>query len=41
MKNADLSVRTIFRISLRTNYDHPIYESGVQLIDMVYLQRCL
>ena len=21
------------------NYDHPIYESGVQLIDMVYLQR--
>ena len=23
------------------NYDHPIYESGVQLIDMVYLQRCL
>ena len=23
------------------NYDHPIYEGGVQLIDMVYLQRCL
>ena len=23
------------------NYDHPIYESGVQLIDMVYLQRYL
>ena len=23
------------------NYDHPIYECGVQLIDMVYLQRCL
>ena len=23
------------------NYDHPIYESGVQLIDMVYLRRCL
>ena len=22
-------------------YDHPIYESGVQLIDMVYLRRCL
>lgn len=22
------------------NYDHPIYECGVQLIDMVYLQRC-
>ena len=21
------------------NYDHPIYECGVQLIDMVYLQR--
>ena len=21
------------------NYDHPIYEGGVQLIDMVYLQR--
>ena len=21
------------------NYDHPIYEDGVQLIDMVYLQR--
>ncbi|HAX54381.1 MAG TPA: GNAT family N-acetyltransferase, partial [Eubacterium sp.] len=20
---------------------HPIYECGVQLIDMVYLQRCL
>ena len=35
------SVRTIFRISLLDNYDHPIYESGVQLIDMVYLQRCL
>ena len=23
------------------NYDHPIYESGVQLVDMVYLQRAL
>ena len=23
------------------NYNHPIYEGGVQLIDMVYLQRCL
>ena len=23
------------------NYDHPIYESGVQLVDMVYLQRRL
>ena len=23
------------------NYDHPIYECGVQLIDMVYLQRKL
>ncbi len=23
------------------NYDHPIYEYGVQLIDMVYLQRKL
>ena len=23
------------------NYDHPIYECGVQLIDMVYLQRFL
>ena len=23
------------------NYDHPIYEDGVQLIDMVYLQRHL
>ena len=23
------------------NCDHPIYECGVQLIDMVYLQRCL
>ena len=23
------------------NYDHPIYEGGVQLIDMIYLQRCL
>ena len=23
------------------NYDHPIYECGVQLIDMVYLRRCL
>ena len=23
------------------NYDNPIYEGGVQLIDMVYLQRCL
>ena len=23
------------------NYDHLIYEGGVQLIDMVYLQRCL
>lgn len=21
------------------NYDHPIYENGVQLVDMVYLQR--
>ena len=23
------------------NYDHPIYECGVQLVDMVYLQRPL
>lgn len=23
------------------NYDHPIYECGVQLIDMIYLQRTL
>ena len=23
------------------NYDHLIYEGGVQLIDMIYLQRCL
>ena len=23
------------------NYDHPIFESGVQLVDMVYLQRAL
>ena len=23
------------------NYDHPIYECGVQLIDMIYLQRRL
>lgn len=23
------------------HYDHPIYEGGVQLVDMVYLQRCL
>ncbi len=21
------------------NYDHPIYEAGVQLVDMIYLQR--
>ncbi len=21
------------------HYDHPIYDSGVQLVDMVYLQR--
>ena len=23
------------------NYDHPIFECGVQLVDMVYLQRAL
>ena len=23
------------------NYDHPIYECGVQLVDMIYLQRKL
>lgn len=23
------------------NYDHPIYEAGIQLVDMVYLQRRL
>ncbi|MCH5209031.1 MAG: GNAT family N-acetyltransferase [Oscillospiraceae bacterium] len=23
------------------NYDHPIYECGIQLVDMVYLQRKL
>ena len=23
------------------NYDHPIYEGGVRLVDMIYLQRCL
>ena len=23
------------------NYDHPIYEGGIQLVDMVYLQRHL
>lgn len=21
------------------NYDHPIYECGIQLVDMIYLQR--
>ena len=23
------------------HYDHPIFECGIQLIDMIYLQRCL
>lgn len=23
------------------NYDHPIYENGIQLVDMIYLQRVL
>ncbi len=23
------------------NYDHPIYECGIQLVDMIYLQRAL
>ena len=23
------------------NYDHPIYEGGVQLVDMIYLQKKL
>ena len=23
------------------NYDHPIYEGGIQLVDMVYLQKHL
>ncbi|MBQ5598688.1 MAG: GNAT family N-acetyltransferase, partial [Lachnospiraceae bacterium] len=23
------------------NYDHPIFECGVQLVDMIYLQRVL
>ena len=23
------------------NYDHPIFECGVQLVDMIYLQRNL
>ena len=23
------------------NYDHPIYECGIQLVDMIYLQRTL
>lgn len=23
------------------NYDHPIYECGVQLVDMIYLQRSI
>ncbi|MGM9580476.1 MAG: hypothetical protein ACI3U2_04470 [Anaerovibrio sp.] len=23
------------------NYDHPIFECGVQLVDMIYLQRRL
>lgn len=23
------------------NYDHPIYEGGIQLVDMIYLQRKL
>lgn len=31
------SVKNFFK----DNYDHPIYECGVQLIDMVYLQRKL
>ncbi len=36
MKNADLSALTIFPNFFTDNYDHPIYECGVQLIDMVY-----
>lgn len=31
------SVKNFFK----DNYDHPIYECGIQLIDMVYLQRKL
>ena len=31
------SIRNFFT----DNYDHPIYECGVQLVDMVYLQRII
>ena len=31
----------IVRNFFTDNYDHPIFEGGVQLVDMVYLQRAL
>ncbi len=31
----------ILRNFFTDNYDHPIFEGGVQLVDMVYLQRAL
>ena len=38
MKNAALLTHTSLKIFI-DNYDHPIYEYGVQLIDMIYLQK--
>mgnify|MGYP002237844900 CR=1 FL=1 len=38
MKNLVLSAHTALKIFI-DNYDHPIFEGGVQLTDMIYLQK--
>lgn len=41
MKNAVLSGRTMSKTFFIDNYDHPIFECGRQLTDMVYLRMDL
>ena len=31
----------IEKININNNYDHPMFEDGIQLIDMVYLKKDL
>ena len=41
LEDGDVKAECVVTDEYSVLQDHPIYEGGVQLIDMVYLQRCL
>lgn len=34
-----MTLADFWEIYKADNYDHPIYEAGIQLVDMIYLQK--